>query len=153
MMYRGWIGALALLGLVGAGCGGDGLKRVSVRGKVTAGGVPVDKCTVQFLPLGSTKGQGGLGNTDQDGNFKMASGTLSGIVPGEYKVRLGRYIAPNGQPATTREDLMQNPYVRDSIPPKYSGMNSPLRFTVPESGGEINIDIPEKLLPFAKGSP
>jgi len=152
-MYRGWVGALALLGLVGAGCGGDGLKRVPVRGKVTAGGAPVDKCTVQFLPLGGTKGQGGLGNTDQDGNYKMASGTLAGIVPGEYKVRLSRYIARNGQPATTREDLMQNPDVRNSIPRKYSGMDSPLRFTVPEAGGEINIDIPEKVLPFAKASP
>jgi hypothetical protein len=119
---------------------------------VTAGGVPVDKCTVQFLPLGSTKGQGGLGNTDQDGNFNMASGTLPGIMPGEYKVRLGRYIAPNGLPATTQEELKLNPDVRNSIPPTYSRIDSPLRCTVPEGGGEINIDIPEKLLPFDEAS-
>ena len=150
---------LACVVVLSAGCGPPGPgpaagdPRVPVWGKVTAGGAPVDKCTVQFLPLGETKGKGGLGNTDQDGNFKMASGTLAGIVPGEYKVRLGRYIARNGQPATTREDLMENPDVRDSIPPKYSGIDSPLRFTVPEAGGEINIDIPEKLLPFEKAFP
>jgi hypothetical protein len=73
-------------------------------------------------------------------------------MPGEYKVRLGRYIAPNGQPATTQEELKQNPDVHDSIPPKYSGIDSPLRVTVPEAGGEINIDIPEKLLPYDEAS-
>jgi hypothetical protein len=40
--------------------------------------------------------------------------------------------------------------VGESIPFKYSGLNSPLRFTVPEAGGEINIDIPEKVLHFSK---
>lgn len=141
------IGSTAL-SLMLAGCGGDGLKRVPVTGKVTAKGVPVDHCTVQFLPLGSTPGQGGLGGTDREGRYTASSGAITGLPPGEYKVRLSREVAPDGTPVVTREQLMVNPQVRDSIPARYSGTGSPLKYTVPESGGVIDIDIPEKLLSY-----
>jgi len=137
-----------VLSLLLPGCGGDGLKRVPVKGKVTAGGVPVDHCTVQFLPLGSTPGQGGLGGTDREGKYTASSGAIPGLPPGEYKIRLSREVAPDGTPVVTREQLMVNPQVRDSIPAKYSGTGSPLKFTVPDSGGVIDIDIPEKLLSY-----
>ena len=84
----------------------------------------------------------------------MASGTQAGIVAGEYKVRLSRQIAPDGSPVFTREQLKENPQVRESIPRKYNGVDStPLKFTVPESGGVIDIDIPEKLLPWKSAIP
>ena len=69
-------------------------------------------------------------------------------------MRLSRQIAPDGSPVFTREQLKENPQVRESIPRKYNGVDStPLKFTVPESGGVIDIDIPEKLLPWKSATP
>src|SRR5689334_13526188 len=65
--------ALAVFVLGLTGCGGDGLKRVKVKGKITAKGQPVDKAALVFLPLGSTQGLGGIGGSDASGNFTVMS--------------------------------------------------------------------------------
>ena len=70
-----------------------------------------------------------------------------GIPPGEYKVRLCRYIGPDGAALPSNTKTLDNPGVRQSIPPKYYLLdNNPLRFTVGESGGEFNIEVPEGLI-------
>src|SRR5262245_28365048 len=81
--------ATAVLFLAFAGCGGDGLRRVSIQGKLTAKGKPLDNAVIQFLPAASTKGEGGIGRSDGDGNFTLIGSRAGdrGIVPGEYKVR------------------------------------------------------------------
>jgi hypothetical protein len=153
-MWRLRIVAITALFLTLPGCGGDGLRRVPVRGKLTAKGVPVAHATVQFLPVGSTKGQGALGRSDQEGNFTMASGKLSGVVPGEYKVRLSRQIVRDGSPILNREQLLENPDARESVPRRYAAIEStPLKATVPESGGVVNVEIPEPMLPWKLASP
>lgn len=134
------------LGLVGCG---DGLKRVPVQGKITAGGQPVDGATIQFLPLGTTKGEGGIGRSDRDGNFTLigSRGGAEGVVPGEYRVSVGRLIARDGTPLPADATEADNPGARESVPMPYSSLDStPLKATVPEAGGTVTIDIPARVL-------
>lgn len=134
------------------GCDGDGLKRVQVEGKLTAKGQLVDQATIVFLPVESTKGLGGIARSDQDGNFSVSSTTESrkpvrGIVPGEYNVQVSRLVARDGKvlPPDAAPD-MDYPGYRETIPLRYASNTSPLRVTVPESGGQVNVEIPQGLV-------
>jgi hypothetical protein len=134
-----------LLGLVGCG---DGLKRVPVQGKVTATGQPLDNATVQFIPAGSTQGEGGIGVSDPDGNFTLTGSRAGaqGVVPGEYKVRVSRLLARDGTVLPTDAKQADNPGCKESVPWLYASLEgTPLTATVPETGGEVAIDIPMML--------
>jgi hypothetical protein len=149
MRLLGFLATVFLfLGLIG--CGGDGLKRVPVQGKITAKGQPLDGATIQFLPLGGTKGEGGMGRSDNNGNFTLEIGSrkgAAGVVPGEYKVRVSRLIARDGTPLAADATEADNPGSRESIPAPYNSLDgTPLRATVPETGGAVTIDIPAKIL-------
>jgi hypothetical protein len=128
------------------GCGGDGLKRAPVEGKLTAKGQPVSHATVSFIPAEGTLGEGGIGTTDESGNFTLTGSRQgdSGVVPGKYKVIASRFINPDG---SVIQDYKQadNPDAIDSVPAPYSGDGSPLEVTVPEDGGPLTVEIPVKL--------
>ena len=66
----GWI--VCFLGATIAGCG-DGLRRVTIEGVVTAQQSPLADATVQFFPKGSTVGEGAIGTTDSNGKFTVTS--------------------------------------------------------------------------------
>jgi hypothetical protein len=139
--------AVLLLGLVG--CGGDGLKRVPVKGKVTAKGQQLDNATIQFIPTGATQGEGGIGRSDHDGNFSLTGSRRGdeGVVPGEYKVRVSRLVAPDGTPIPADAKQAETPNARESVPMPYSSLEgTPLTAIVPESGGEVKIEIPATVL-------
>jgi hypothetical protein len=139
---------LALLTL--AACGGDGLKRVPVEGKLTARGKPVDSAVVGFQPALGTKGEGGIGITDNEGNFFVIGSRQGdkGLVPGEYKVWASRKTdwktgAPLG--VNPKHEIM--PKWAESIPPKYTDPGgTSLTVTIPDSGGPLNIDLREGLM-------
>ncbi len=130
------------------GCGGDGLRRVSVQGNVTAKGVPVGNATVSFVPVEETKGEGGIGTTDTDGNFTLIGSRRgdSGVVHGKYRVVVSRFMDRDGKviPAADYKEA-DNPLAVESVPAPYSSIDSPLRVTVPEDGGRINVEIPVPL--------
>ena len=130
-----------------AGCG-DGLRRVHVQGKVTAQGQPVDNAVVSFVPLGATKGEGGIARSDRDGNFTLIGSRRGdkGVVPGEYRVRVSRLITRSGALLDPAANEADNPGSYDSVPRPYSSGESPLKASVPEEGGPVTIDIPVKLL-------
>ena len=141
-----WLRFLAatalLLGLVGCG---DGLKRVPVQGKLTATGQPLDNATVQFIPTDETKGEGGMGRSDDGGNFTLTGSRAGaeGIVPGQYKVRVSRLLARDGTVLPTDAKQADNPGCKESVPKLYASLEAtPLTATVPETGGEVAIDIP-----------
>ena len=139
--------AVAILGLLG--CGGDGLTRVPVRGTVTARGAPVGDATVSFLPVEGTKGEGGIGTTDRDGNFTLIGSRQghSGVVPGNYRVAVSRFIDRDGSVIPSSEfKQAENPHALDSVPAPYASIDSPLKVTVPEEGGAVTVEIPVKLL-------
>src|SRR5262249_52126433 len=124
----------ALLFPVTAGCG-DGLKRVPVRGKITARGQPLDNAVIQFLPGGPTKGEGGIGVSDGDGHFTLTGSRAgaSGVVPGEYRVRVSRFVGADGKPLPPEAKQAENPGARESVPPPYSSAEgTTLTVTVPE---------------------
>ncbi|MGL4555722.1 MAG: carboxypeptidase-like regulatory domain-containing protein [Gemmataceae bacterium] len=139
---------IAAVALVGLGCG-DGLTRVSVQGKVTdKAGEPVGQATVSFLPAGDTKGEGGIGTTDAQGNFTLVGSRegARGVVPGPYKVRVTRYIDRDGSVLPSDAKQADHPHAVESVPAPYSAPDSPLAVTVPPSGGALPVELPVKLL-------
>jgi hypothetical protein len=145
MQRRGFSATVVLLAAL-TGCG-DGLTRVSVQGKITAKGKPVDNATIQFLTTGATKGEGGIGRSDSEGNFTLTGSRQGhqGVVPGEYKVRISRRIGLDGSVLPPDAKEVENPS-KETVPALYASADSPLRVTVPDAGGPLTIDIPEALL-------
>jgi hypothetical protein len=138
--------ALVVLMLALVGCG-DGIRRVPVKGQFKANGTPVEGAFVLFIPQGSTKGEGGIGKTDHDGNFTLTGmKQVVGVSPGEYTVRISRLLARDGKPLPEGATEADNPGCWESIPPPYCMPNSPLKVTVPDSGGTVNVEIPKKAL-------
>jgi hypothetical protein len=138
--------ALAVLFVGVVGCGGD--KIVSVLGKVTAKGVVLDGAAVQFIPTGGTKGEGGTGLADADGNFSLVQSRTArnGVLPGEYRVAVRRSVGADGKVLDPDTKTRDRPDMRESVPAPYSSpIDTPLKYTVPESGGELNIDLPVKV--------
>lgn len=130
------------------GCG-DGLRRVPVQGKITARGKALDNASIQFLPMGGTKGEGGLGRSDVEGNYSLIGSRdgARGVVPGQYRVRVSRLVEENGTPLPPDARDADYPNSRESIPGAYVSIDgSPLMITVPEAGGTINLEIPAKIL-------
>jgi hypothetical protein len=129
------------------GCGGDGLKRVPVKGKVTAEGEAVGNATVSFIPADGTKGEGGIGTTDADGNFTLTGSRRGdqGIVPGTYRVRISRFVDRDGTLLPSDHKQADFPHAVESVPAPFSSPDSTLEVTVPDKGGTVNIEIPAKL--------
>lgn len=135
---------VASVPLMLAGCGGDGLTRVHVDGMLTAKGQPLGNATVQFIPDGTTKGEGGIGRSSEGGLFQLTGSRdgASGVVPGDYKVRISLMVDSKGVPLPPDARDAEYPGSHDAVPPQYSSPNSSLKVRVPESGGKLVVDIP-----------
>jgi hypothetical protein len=119
-----------------SGCG-NGLAQVS--GQVTLDGQPVRggrdgaRVTVQFQPA-SGQGATAVALADENGNYEMATGSQTGISPGEYLVT-----------CSATEVLTSSntgiPSFRQLADPKYAkAQTSGLKFTV--ESGKNEFDIP-----------
>jgi hypothetical protein len=96
--------AMTVAALSLSGCG-NGLSKVS--GQVTIDGQPVDGSKgsafvlVQFTPV-SGKGANGTGVADESGRYSVATGSQTGLSPGEYyvtcTVRAEKPSAPTPDP-------------------------------------------------------
>ncbi len=147
MLLRIQFLAFVLVVTLISGCG-DGLSRVNVQGTVKLGGQVVDGVSVQFMPESGTKGEGALGRTDSQGKYKLIGSRQGheGIVPGAYRVRLSRLAAKDGTALPDDAKDADHPGSYESIPAPYSTPESTLKMTVKETGGELNIEIPGKLI-------
>jgi len=77
-------GLIVLVGL--AGCGkSEGIERVTVQGKVTFDGKPVEKGIIAFLPSGETKGPS-AGVEIKDGQYNIPKET--GPTPGPHRIEI-----------------------------------------------------------------
>jgi hypothetical protein len=135
------LGVVCLLG----GCGGSG--RVPVTGKLTVAGKPLSGAGITLVPL-EPKGPGATGATDENGNFTLMDPHSGGrgAVPGEYKVIVTRWVQKNGAPLPTGAKQVEYPDAHESMPAKLtSGAETPVRTTIPASGGSITIDLPANL--------
>jgi len=136
--------ATGIVILAASGCGGDGLARVPVEGKVTAKGVAVGGATVLFMPQGGTLGEGAIGTTDASGNYTLVGSRQgdTGIVPGRYKVRVSRLMDRDGTVLALDAKQADFPHSEESIPEPFSSPEPPVEVTVPNAGGTINVEIP-----------
>ena len=141
------LGFALLAPLLLAGCG-DGLNRVPIQGTLTSMGAPVDNASLSFIPEEGTVGEGAIGRTDAEGKFTVISSRQSdsGIPPGKYRVRVSRLIdGQTGAPLPPDEPEADHPHAMESIPSPYSSMRSPLEATISDAGGDVILEIPEKL--------
>jgi hypothetical protein len=141
-----WLTLGLFVGL--AGCGGDGLNRVPITGTVTNQGSPLAGASIQFFPAAGTPGEGAIGTADNEGKFEVISSRRDdpGVPPGKYTVRISRLIDRDGTILPIDAIQADFPNAMESIPAPYSTSNSPLEVLIPESGGEVTVDVPGKLL-------
>ena len=117
----------ALLAICGCG---NGLAQVS--GLVTLDGQPLHggkgdtRVTVQFQPVDGV-GANAVGLADDEGNYKIATGSQGGIRPGDYYVTCSVSTLKAGAPVAD---------------PKYvNAKTSGLKFTVQSGKNEFNIPL------------
>lgn len=131
------------------GCGpADGLERAQITGMLTVQGKPLPGAVLSFQPMEGTKGPGALGNSNAKGEFTVISSRENheGIPPGKYRVRVSRIVMGDGRPLPPDAAPADYPFSQESVPPPYSGVNSPLTVEIPKDGGHVKVDIPAKLL-------
>lgn len=93
------LGATLVLGA--AGCGGtqkSAVALVPAYGKVTVDGTPLADAVLEFIPVGETRGQGGIALTDADGLYRAKTNFGEpGLPAGEYKVVVSKREEPGGK--------------------------------------------------------
>ena len=129
--FRRWAGWLAIaVGFFAlSGCG-NGLAQVS--GQVTLDGQPLrggrdgDRITVQLQPVDGV-GANGVALADENGNYKIGTGSQFGVRPGDYYVTCSVSTLKPGSPV---------PH------PKYANAKTTgLKLTVESGRNEFNIPL------------
>lgn len=101
---------LSAFALVVAGCGGDGLTRGTVSGKVTLDGQPVANGTIVFTPTGGTKGPMAMAEI-ANGQYAI---TNNPPVAGKHSVKI------QGFRDTAKKDDRGQVIGEQFIPDKYN---------------------------------
>jgi hypothetical protein len=134
---------------VGLGCGKarSQLPLVPVTGTVTLDNKPLTSTSLRFVPVGTTKGNGATGYTDEEGKYELRTpqGDL-GAPAGEYRVIFSKLVMPDGSPFSGESEggQMDSP-AREILPPKFSDeTQSNVRATVQPDGGEVNLVLSSK---------
>jgi len=138
MRRRSALKLLLMGAILAAGCSqSSGLAPIT--GRVTLDDKPVPNMIVNFTPLGETAGNGALGHTDAEGRYALLDARgEAGAYVGEYKVSFypGASRTAQADPAL---DVVAVPS-RGGLPPIYLDPNqTPLRATVPQGGGTIDL--------------
>ena len=145
--------AAFLLALCMLGCGKNEPNLVIVDGMLTLDGNPLANKSVFFIAVNNTTGGGAGGSSDGTGKFHLKAvvpGALrdyDGIAPGEYRVTVVEPFefvesSTSGEgesvltPATPQAIDLPN-----AIPSIYSTDRSPLIVQIPETGGEIKLEL------------
>ena len=144
--YFVWLG----LAVAAAGCGGAASNRpklVPVGGIVTLDGKPLSGVVVEFIPTGSTHGNGASGRTDKAGRYELTAARWGKGAPvGEYRVVLVKLAMPDGSDFPIGSGLTPvNAHARQVLPAKYSEpTQTVLRATVRDGGNTIAFPITSK---------
>ncbi|MFM1801608.1 MAG: hypothetical protein RJA81_960 [Planctomycetota bacterium] len=123
-----------------------------VTGKVSLNGKPLEGVIVTFLP----KEEGGsmtVGETDENGQYKLSYVGMPGCASGPYQVMLSYKTTADGKPVTL---AMQSALIMpkeaagavELMPEKYMGGKSTLTAEVPAEGGQIDFSLEGELLPL-----
>ena len=128
---------LMLLGSILTGCGGGGLDRAEVRGRVTFEGAPVQSGSIAVIPAAGPSGPS-VGAAINGGTYEIAR--TEGPVPGSYRVEI-RATRKTGQQIEAGEGADDPSAMIDEIemyiPPEY---NSDSTLTAEVQAGTNEID-------------
>ena len=117
---------------------------LDANGTVKLNGQPLANAVVSFRPLGTTRGSGAIGQTDDEGRYTLTSRHLGkGVPAGEYCVTIEKMVAPDG---SELQDLAnfdpQSTPCKPLLPSYYSKPGlSKLTATVSKENGENNFDL------------
>ncbi len=146
---RRTLGMVLLLALTASGCSGDGPSLVSLTGKVTEKGQPIEGAAVMFMPtVDGKETQPAQDTTGPDGSFKLLTDGRTGAVPGPYAVTI---VKPLPRPASA--DLADDPFMATMAPgsPNPKGKKAPtgpeqysFARDVPPEGGVIEFELDKK---------
>jgi len=129
---------------------------VPVTGEVTLEGQPLEEATVEYIPKGSTPGQGGSALTDEKGFFEMSTPFGEpGLTGGDYSVTVSKFVLPPG--AVVNPDRLgpaDNPG-REIVDPRYSdrAMTTLMRKVPPTGKAHHKIAVKKKTGPGMPGMP
>jgi hypothetical protein len=139
-----WCWPLSLLLLAALGCGkSDRVPVVPVSGTVTLNGEPLPGAAVTFIPAGETLGTGGSAVTAADGSYTLTSREGRGLVPGEYRVTISRWLRPDGSPPPAEVAPIDSD-ARETLPERFSDRDQTI-LTATVSEGGAAIDFPLRL--------
>jgi len=131
---------MAALFLGAAGCNRYAQKSevplVPVTGVVTLGETPLEEANVEYIPVGGTRGQGGLGITDPKGFFEITSPYGEpGLAGGDYKVVVNKALLPPGAVVDPEKMGPADNPSQELLGPAYSNRAATkLKAKVPPSG-------------------
>ena len=118
---------------------------VPADGTVTVDGKPLVKAVVTFLPPSGPAV--GIGETDEQGHFRLSALGRDGVPPGKYRVAVSYLVSAEGVPQGTsaRDSLVQGPGMlsaKEQLPAEYSDLGrSRLSAEVKPEGGPFNFEI------------
>jgi hypothetical protein len=113
---------LAVLGLYGAGCSGDGLNRAAVKGKVLVDNEPLDEGMISFFPVEGNAGPE-AGIDIRDGAYNLPRKV--GAIVGKNRVVI-RGFRKTGRKIKDPFGLVQEEKV-DAVPPEYNNNSTLVR--------------------------
>ena len=124
----------AVLALVGAGCGGDGLPRQSISGTVTLDGRPLESGAIAFQPASPDGGGIAVGAIVRGGSFTLSRS--EGPTPGNYRVAITspREGKPTAKTQSAQPGDGDAPPAVEAIPANYNAATT-LTAEVKAGGG------------------
>ena len=141
MKRRFAVGMFVLLAAVAAGMSGcsdvGGAGRVPVTGNIKLDGKPLAGASVTFIGTGTTPSLGGVGITDQAGNFSVSHFRAGeGLEPGEYKVTVSKLVLSDGSPIPPGTLSIAELSTREMVPRRYNDFNNTMLQAKVKEGGE-----------------
>ncbi|MDR2438465.1 MAG: hypothetical protein LBE12_03705 [Planctomycetaceae bacterium] len=121
------------------GCGGDGLNRTSVNGKVTFDGKPIESGFIMFKPEPGTQCPD-IGGQIKGGTYHIPQ--KDGPVTGSYTVGIMASV-PTGKKIKAPITGIETDEMVQIIPPQYTGImgKSSLTTNIEKGKNERNFDI------------
>lgn len=113
-------------------------------GTIKLNGQPLANAVISFRPIGTTRGNGAIGQTDAEGRYTLTSRHLGkGVPAGEYCVTIEKMVASDGSELHDLDNFdPQSTPCKSLLPPYYSKPGlSKLTATVSKENTENNFDL------------